>query len=318
MASIRNATLLYRPSLSVWTARKKDKAASAKVNADAGAVNGAANVHKQLLPDSRELDAVAKWATSFRSFCYASTLPWDDSGWRIGGVARHLDFMSECTDRIRVGNDLVEELAKAYAQEIEKAKFTLNNMFNPMDYPTLAEVRSKFNFSVEVQVMPQSEDLRVVEGIPPEEVERLVSEAHATSEARIGDAMSEAYDRLYGVVTKMADTLEAFGKKDIKKFNDSLLGNVADMVAVMPALNLTNDPDLAQLTSDARQLSQYDLADLRKSPGVRDAAIADARALARRFRGHVCDDERAVIVVGAPQVDDDAVALFSDMLGLMV
>src|SRR6185503_20341780 len=101
MDMFRNSMILYRPSLSVWTARKKDKDESEKVNTSAGAVAGAANVHKALLPDSAELQAVQKWATSFRTWVYTNTLPWDDAGGRVARVEKHMDFMQEVGDRLR-------------------------------------------------------------------------------------------------------------------------------------------------------------------------------------------------------------------------
>src|SRR5258708_1134989 len=107
--SIRNANLLYRPSISLWEARKKDKAKSIEVNEGAGAVVGAANVNKQLLPDSKELLAIQKWRNGFRQYIYDNTATWLDDGWRIAGVARHMDFMSEVGDRIRTGEALVDE-----------------------------------------------------------------------------------------------------------------------------------------------------------------------------------------------------------------
>jgi hypothetical protein len=43
----------------------------------------------------------------------------------------------------------------------------------------------------------------------------------------------------------MANTLEQYGNKTVKKFNDSLVDNIAKIVSVMPALNLTNDRTFA-------------------------------------------------------------------------
>jgi hypothetical protein len=287
MSSIRNSNLLYRPSLSIWTARKLDKAESVKVNKENGAVAGAANVHKQLLPDSSELLSVQKWANSFRTFIYTSTLPWDDSGWRIGRVARHMEFMAEIGDRIVEGNLLVDAFVWAYNIEVGKAKTTLGHMFSYDDYPGEQEVRSKFRFAVDVMPMPSAEDFRVVDGVEKAEVDRLVKIATASTEARIQEAMKEAYQRLYTVVAKMANTLEQYGAGTVKKFNDSLVENIAEIVGVMPALNLTGDPKLTALADEAKQLAQYSLVDLRKNDTVRDAAILDARKLASRFRGLV-------------------------------
>jgi hypothetical protein len=285
--SLRNSTLLYRPALSVWTARKLDKTQSVLVAHNADAKEGVANVHKNLLPECKELEDVTKWATQFRTFIYTSTLPWDDSGWRIGQVARHMEFMQEIGDRINLGNLLVDALMRVYQSRVEDAKFTLNKMFNPMDYPSVQEVRSRFSFAVSVMPMPAASDFRAVEGIPKAEVEKLEKAAAEAVEQRIAEAMKEAYERLYEAVAAMANTLDGYDGGTIKKFNDSLVGNIAKIVKVMPALNLTNDPKLAALASDAEELANYAAMDLRQHAPTREAAINEARKLQMKFKGSI-------------------------------
>lgn len=314
MSNYHNSNLLYRPSLSIWTARKKDKAESAKVNTDAGAVDGAANVYKQLLPNSPELEAVQKFQTAFRTWVYANTLPWDDSGWRIGRVVRHMDFMAECGDKMREFDALVGTFASAYAAEIENAKFKLNGMFDIADYPGADEMQGKFRITVDVTTLPNVEDFRVVDGVPQEEVDKLCVIAGNSVEAKIAAGMAEAYKRLFSVVSKMSTTLTQYGDKEIKKFNDTLVGNISDLVAIMPALNLTDDPVLNALTSEAKQLVDYDLTDLRKDDKTRKAAIIEAGKLAAKFAQLLGGAE----TVGTPEpvvVDKSATAaLFADML----
>jgi hypothetical protein len=276
----RNSMMLYTPSLSVWTGRKKDKTESAKANAAAGAVDGAANVYKALLPESPELLAVQKWATAFRSWVYATTLPWNDKGGRVARVERHMDFMTEAGDRIRAGEDLVEQFIASYARSIEEARFKLNGMFKQDDYPSEQELRRKFSFNIDCEAVPEATDFRIIDGLPPEEVERLVKDAQDGVEKRINAAMADAHERLVEVVVKMATTLEQFDRKEIKKFNDTLITNITDLCAVMPALNLTQDARIAEITRRAERLATYDLKDLRGIPETRTAAIAEARALA--------------------------------------
>ena len=131
--SIRNSVLLYRPSLSVWTARKLDKSESQKVAQANNAVDGAANVHKALLPDCAELQAIQKWAGGFRDYVYTHTLPWDDGGWRCGKALAHLDFMTALSDRILCGETLCEDFYRVYDQRVSEAQFKLNHLFNATD-----------------------------------------------------------------------------------------------------------------------------------------------------------------------------------------
>lgn len=310
MSSIRNTVLLYRASLSVWTARKLDKSESSKVAQDAGAIEGAANVHKQLLPDCQELREIQSWAGNFRTFVYLNTLPWDDSGWRAGNVARHMDFMQEIGDRIALGETLVDNFCAVYEAAIAKAQFQLGAMFNPAEYETVVAVRRKFAFAVDVQPIPIADDFRVVEGIPPDEVDKLVGKASQAADARLNAAMEDAYQRLYDVVAKMASTLDAYGAKEIRKFNDTLVGNIAELVEVMPALNLTGDPKLAKLAEQAKALTTYSLVDLRKDDGVRDAAAHEARALAQLILP--CDAESSAKAAELA-LDLSAVNLLTDL-----
>jgi hypothetical protein len=282
-SQVRNSTLLYRPSFSIWTARIKDKAESVKVASDNGANPGVANVYKALLPESPELKAIQQYATEFRQWIYDNTSPWDDSGWRIGRVAFHMEFMSEVGDRTVKFNELVDAFIAKYATARESARFTLASLFNEGDYPGVNEVRSKFGISLDCMTLPSADDFRIADGLPQEEVDRLVSVAQADANERMSTAMQEAYARLYQVIEKMANTLKDYGDKRIKKFNDTLVSNIADVIAVMPALNILADPKLDALAEEAKVLASYDAGDLRKDEVSRKAAIMDAMALAKKF-----------------------------------
>lgn len=283
--SYHTSNLLYRPSVSVWTARRKDKSESLKVNANAGAISGAANVHKQLLPDNEALEAIQKHVNVFRTWVYDSTLPWDDAGWRIGQVSRHMDFMSEAGDYMRKFDALVLAFLNGYDQAVSEAAFKLNALYDYSDYPTKDEVASKFRINLECMPLPNVDDFRVVEGVDTAEVERLCSQAADAVEQKIKAGMDEAYARLFGVVSKMATTLRQYSNKEVKKFNDTLVSNIGDLVQIMPALNITGDARLTALAQEAENLAQYAAADLRSDESTRRAAMLEAEVLMRKFEG---------------------------------
>ncbi len=303
----RNSNLLYRPSVGIWTARKLDKAESVDVNERNGAKRGVASVYKDLLPDSVCLEKVKQYASAYRAWVKSRTLPWDD-GTFIGQVCNHMQLMSDAGDRAREFDALVDAFIDEYAQAYEHARFTMGNLFNAADYPGISEVRAKFYITLDVMPMPATEDFRVVEGVPPEEVERLCAVSEQVMQDKTQAAMTTAYERIYAVVAKMGTTLTQFGDKEIKKFNDTLIGNIEDLIGVMPALNITNDPKLAALTDECKVLLDYDLKDLRKDEGTRKAAIKDAEALAGKFAKIMGKGGDA-----APAVTSTA-ALFADLL----
>ena len=296
MPQFRSSMLLYTVSLSVWTARRKDKEETAKVNENAGASIGAANVNKALLPDNAELLAVQKWATSFRTWVYATTLPWNDKGARIARVENHLAFMTEAGDRIRQGNLLVDEFMNSYAPAIEAAKFKLNGMFKPNDYPTADQVRRKFVFGIECEAVPDHDDFRAVDGLSDDEIARLIDSSEIAIQGRITAAMGDLYDRLYDVVDRFGTTLVAYDNKEIRKFNDTLVSNITALTDIVPSLNLVEDRKLDELARAAARLATYDLKDLRAMGEVRGAAIREAFALRRKF-GRDDTGERAPVEV---------------------
>lgn len=306
--SIRNSCLLYRPSIALWSGRKLDKDESSKVSSANGTVDGAARVHKDLLPECKELADIAKAGSALRQFVYLKTQPWDDSGWRVANVAGHMDFMAQVGDRITQIELLVDLLMNVYDQRVAEAQFKLNHLFKIADYPSATDVRRKYSFTVDVQPIPHAADIRVVEGISTAEADKLVAAAQSGVEAKINAAMEGVYQSLYDVVNKMATTLEGYDAKEIKKFNDTLVSNIADIVEAMPALNITGDPKLAEFARQAKDLSTYACVDLRKDQRARQSAAKEAKALAAAIK------PAPVTTVSTPAAAVSA-DTFVDMLG---
>lgn len=309
MSNLRNRVLLYRPSISIWTARKKDKEQSAKVTEDNGAVTGAAVVHKALMPDNPTLKAIMTWASSFREFIYLRTAPWEDKGWRAGPIAKHMDLMAAAGDKMREGDELFDQFCSEYAAARESARFQLNHLFNETDYPGINEVRSKFSVSLDVQPLPSADDFRIYDGLPPDEVEKLVQLARNSERERFQAATQDATERLLEVVEHMATSLQAYGSKGKgAKFYESTLTNITEIVEAMPSLNITGDARLDALAAQARELTTYSLVDLKQNKDVRDAAIKEAAMLVKEIKGEATPAAAPVAPVA------NVKSVFADML----
>jgi hypothetical protein len=95
--SIASSAMLVEFSASQWTARKKDKKASAEVTADNHAETGVANVNKKLLGNCAELDAVHKLTGAIRNIHYGMTMPWSDTGLRLLPTAQYFKYHQTMT-----------------------------------------------------------------------------------------------------------------------------------------------------------------------------------------------------------------------------
>jgi hypothetical protein len=255
---------------------------------------------------------VRKWGDSFRDFIYTNTLPWDDSGWRIGRVDRHMDFMAKAGDKMRDGEEAGRGVPGRVPGGDRERQVPAGQPVRSEDYPGVEEVRGKFRFTLDVSTLPNADDFRIIDGVPQEEVDKLVGIAKNSVETRVQAAMDVAYEKLYQVVAKMATTLEQYGNGEVKKFNDTLVGNISELVDAMPALNITGDAEAGGPGRAGGELAQYAAMDLRKRPEVRKAAITEAKALAKEFKPEPAYDGVTTHPEFGPRPVDASV--FADML----
>jgi hypothetical protein len=94
-----------------------------------------------------------------------------------------------------------------------------------------------------------------------------------------GAAQDELRDRLADAVLKVAQKL-----RDPKAiFRDTLMSNLSELLALVPDLNLANDPTIAALAKQANELVEHDAATLRDDPFARADIAQKANNLCSLF-----------------------------------
>jgi hypothetical protein len=179
----------------------------------------------------------------------------------------------------------VEKFLRAWPDHVEDARQALNGMFDEADYPTVSQLRKKFEFRRGVRPLPVADDFRVNISADTLALEkRRIQEA---TDAAVAAAMRDPFERIKEVVSKMAERLAAYDPNNPKEapFRDSLVGNVSDLLEVLPGLNLTGDPALTAFISDLRALT------LRPAQVLRDDMFArdEVRKLAEDMLSQVND-----------------------------
>ena len=122
--------MLVELSIGTWTGRKLDKRASQDVTSQNNADKGVANVHKKLLGDCAELDAVQKFTANARNVHYACTMPWSDTGLRLLPTTQYFKYHQEMTALQSEYQRLVQAFLDAYSWEIQNAQLKLGALFN--------------------------------------------------------------------------------------------------------------------------------------------------------------------------------------------
>lgn len=259
MASLADRAILVTPHVSMYMGRRRDKSEGTALAAKAKAIDGVARVYKMLLPTASSLDDIHKYAGTIRTFIYKNTLPWGDNV-RIMKSSGFIDFQLSLSKHTSEFDRLVQVFIAEYAQHVSKAKLALGTLFKASDYPDVGDLASKFK--VEVNFTPISTDVtdwRVDLG------DEQIAEIQKSFVRQQRVAQQEMFERIYSV----AENAHARLSDPKAVFRDSLVKNAEDLLRVLPALDITNDPRLAKLAKDLRVLTKHNPSTLRKDPLVR-------------------------------------------------
>lgn len=281
--NIRHQLLCVALNISCWEARRQDKKVNGEVAAAHGTSTGVGRYHKDLLPDAVEHQNILKLRNAWRVWHMENTLPWDNNGARVIRSASFLDYAAEYRAYKDKFETACEVFYRAYPTLVAQAEFKLNTLFDATDYPSVEFIKDKFSVRMTTFPMPNSEDFRIIEGIPPEEVERLQAEAVAGLNEQVTGAIKDLWGRLHGVVSAMSTRLEVGADGKPCKFHDTLVSNIEDLLSKVPQLNLTDDPEITTMTNAMRELIGYSPATLREDMTVRSEISVKAKQLAERM-----------------------------------
>lgn len=275
--NITEKAMLVRLSISQWTARKLDRKVTAeiiavhKANADAGRFN-------KVLVDLAEIKALQQNVTAARIYHYSVTLPWT-KGLDLLPSDLYFDYTKKMQEFKNKQEALVKRFLSIYEALKAKARKELNGMFNEEDYPAVSILATKFSFDIDIEPIPQAGDFRV--NMSKDEAESIRKDIEARVNQRVSEAVKDAFNRLYTAAKKIADIC----KVEDKKFHDTMIENLRELLAVLPSLNITNDAALTKACKEAAKLAEVDPDALRDDPQTRSETAKKADALTKKLRG---------------------------------
>ena len=268
--------------LTMWTARKLDKGATADVHTANGAAADAGRYNKALIAKDA-LAGIVTAANAARAAHYARTLPWLDDGARILPALAFDPYTAEMR-RLRVDFETaVATFVDAYPAFVAAAQSRLGKLYNPADYPAASEIRDRFTFAVRVLPMPDARDFRVE--LADSQAADVRAAIEASTREALETAMADAWRRITETVGRMAEKLRGYKPATMTDkaegvFRDSLVQNVRDLVGVLPSFNLTADPVLADIIARMeRDLCGEDAAVLRDEDEIRAETARAAESI---------------------------------------
>jgi hypothetical protein len=271
--------VLAAVNVSMWTARRYDASVTEETNRRNHATPDAGRYNK-LLVDKIDIKELNQIRTAARQRHYMLTQPWLDDGSRLLPAALYMSYVDEMR-KLKVEYDAAADtFAKNYAGIIKRAKSRLNGMFNEDDYPSPNSIRNHFGFDIKVMPCPDAKDFRV--DIAQEHLSMVQQDVEERMRGALDSAMQDVKERITKLVGHMAERLKAYkpGDEDNRAeglFRDSLVENVRELVALLPAFNLTGDAKLTALTKRIEsELCLNDADTLRENDSVRGAVAKAA------------------------------------------
>jgi hypothetical protein len=184
--SIASSAMLVDLSISVWTARKKDKNVTEDVLITKRADKKAGAFNKNLLVDCDELTAIQKFSANTRALHYRLTMPWSDSGLRLLPTAKFFDYNKIMSQKQSEFDKMVEDFVDVYNSYVQQMYIKLGDLFVADEYPSASVVKNKFAFRMSYIPVPEIGDWRV----------------DLENEARV--ALKEQYEKFYQKQTERA------------------------------------------------------------------------------------------------------------------
>lgn len=281
-STLATRAMIVSLRISQWSGRRLDREVTKEVNDQHGAASDAGRYNKLLLP-KEALEDIERIVSETRNDFLKRTLPWMQDGSRIMAADAYLNHMSWIRSQAAKFDAAVDKFIAAYPGYVAAAAARLNGMFKAADYPEAEELRAKFAMECKVLPVPTSDDFRVA--ISDAQAERIRSDI----EQQVGEATRAAvrniFERIAELAERMVDRLGAYkpaakkGERSEGVFRDSLVENVRDLIAVLPALDITGDPRLAELSGRLKVLAEHDASVLREDEGKRRDVAAEAQSI---------------------------------------
>lgn len=271
---LQSKALTANLNIGAWSARKHDKKVTEEVQEAHNAKKDTGRYNK-LLVAKEWLNDLQKVHSAARTFHYENTLPWGDNGDRLLPSANYFTYTQEMSFFNSQHDEKVREIIANIEKMIAQAEQDLNGMFNPADYPTRAELESKYLFKVSFMPLPDI-DFRL--NLGQTEINNLTQQVETAFRDRINAAVSDTWARIKDQLTHMKERLsdsEAI-------FKNSLFDNLRDIIDLLPKLNVTDDFNITQICDQMKTLI-VDPESVRKNTRLRSQKADEVDAILNQF-----------------------------------
>lgn len=276
--AVRNAGLLASVQISVWEGMKLDKKSLEELKQLKGASGDIGRLNINLLTGHDGLlKDVHSAFFAVRTRHYDLTLPWvsDPHAPRQRGprLLSHLlfeQYVKELSALKKTATDLLEgSFLPAYPDLATQAQANLGGIAASFSYPTVEAIKRAFRVHFDFEPIPEGAGFR---GLDNHTLDQLGKLLHKKQERQVAEATRAMW-------TETKARIEALIAAT-KKPNAATVGNVRELLTLLPGWNITGNPAVSEIANDIDELlSGIEAEDLRKDEQLRTQTAKDAQKI---------------------------------------
>jgi hypothetical protein len=243
-------------SLFPWT--KKDDTAASKAAAADNADAERYTTYVKLIPKEDRLAPQQILGEARALLGFPNHIKWDSDG-HSAVRNTEIDAVLQDLNNLRVKfytavNDLVAKLPALEDQARKPAhEGGLGDAFDRIGFPTADQVKSRYSFDVKLGVAPDPSDLRC-QGVSSKAKAEIEAAIRREQADKITDLHKQVVAALEAALSRVVNNLTEFSDGKIKRFEDTLVTNLADLVEALPRLNINGDRAVDQTIARSRTL----------------------------------------------------------------
>lgn len=273
--------LLVDLHITNWTARKTDKSVSTEININKRTKNSGGKFIKNLLPDNPYMKEITRYVNLANTYYMDMTLAWGNKQRLLA-----IDLLEEWTVNIKQIRDgwekAVQDMKNNYEDSIENARHSLGELFDYADYPSPNDLR--FTFDIKYTSIP-STDFRV--NLHKHIVEDIRKQIHSDLENQVNDSIKEIIQRFQRSISVLVDDLD----REKGRLHASLFENLRLLIDTAGSLNVFNDPDVARIIAESRELLINTPEEIRSNPAQKKLLVNKGTEILNRIKSYARPEE---------------------------
>jgi hypothetical protein len=234
----RDCTLV-KVSGSVYSWSKKDRTAADNAARADNADSSAYKTYVELIPTEERLRPQQIIAAARDRIAFPKEIKWDNDG-RSAVHNTRLEATLEDLNQLKVQ---FHEAVDAICANLPKLEADARARGVPLDrlgFPSEQELRDRYKFEIEVGAAIDPNDIRL-NHVSEKAAEQIVLSVRKQADDKINNLHKQVVASLEAALGRVVSNLTEFSDGKIKRFEDSLITNLAELVECLPRLNVSND-----------------------------------------------------------------------------